>query len=124
MLINGSDQGGESKTGEIIFGTPDTLQSLDISLRKPSIDWTIDWMVVRHDGVVPGPSRIITKIFQAKRMADFVNQRAFLCIGKCIQRINISPGKIEMIKIRVCRAAAEPIARHIKQSIGLPIAIT
>ena len=81
-LIDSADQKGESKTREIIFSTPDTLQSLDISLRKPSIDWTIDWVVVRHDGVVPGPPRVITKIFQAKRMADFVNQRAFLRIGK------------------------------------------
>ena len=81
-LIDSADQEGESKTREIIFSTPDTLQSLDISLRKPSIDWTIEWVVVRHDGVVPGPPRVITKIFQAKRMADFVNQRAFLRIGK------------------------------------------
>ena len=70
------------KSENIIFGTPDTLQSLDISLGEPSIDWTINWVVVRHDGVVPGPPRVITKIFQAKRMADFVNQRAFLRIGK------------------------------------------
>ena len=87
------------KLENIIFGTPNTLQSLDISLGEPSIDWTINWVVVRHDRVVPSPLWVISKIFQAKSMADFVNQRAFLRIGKCIQRINISPGKIKLIII-------------------------
>ena len=55
-------------------------------------------------------------------MAEFVNQRAFLRTGEYIQR-HYSRGKIEMIKNRVFRATAEPIARHNKESIGLPKAV-